>query len=88
MERMAFLAVVTVSLAAAAADPALAQQTVREACMPDIRTFCPTELASFDRAKVRECLIRNIAKSSPACRAAAKAKRDADRLRTATPPAN
>ena len=84
MRRVGFLAMATIGAVVATA-PAEAQQTVREACMPDIRTFCANELATFDRAKVRECLIRNIAKTSPACRAAAKAKRDADRLRSATP---
>ena len=84
MRRLAFLAMATGGVIAAT-EPAEAQQTVREACMPDIRTFCANELATFDRAKVRECLIRNIAKTSPACRAAAKAKRDADRLRSPTP---
>jgi hypothetical protein len=34
---------------------------------------------------LRECLIRNIANTSPACHAAAKVKRDADRLRSPTP---
>ncbi|MFZ4746542.1 MAG: hypothetical protein ACOYLK_06550 [Sphingomonas sp.] len=84
MRRVAFLAITIVGVAAATA-PAEAQQAVREACMPDIRAFCANELAAFDRAKVRECLIRNIAKTSPACRAAAKVKRDADRLRSPTP---
>jgi hypothetical protein len=84
MRRVAFLTMATVGVVVVTA-PAEAQQTVGEACMPDIRTFCANELATFDRAKVRECLIRNIAKTSPACRAAAKVKRDADRLRFATP---
>ena len=58
--------------------PALAQEDVRVACMPDIRTYCAAELASFDRDKIRACLIDNIKKTSPGCQAAAKARRDAE----------
>jgi len=58
--------------------PVLAQEDVRVACMPDIRTVCAAELASFDRDKIRACLIENIKKTSPACQAAAKARRDAE----------
>ncbi|MGB5078880.1 MAG: hypothetical protein WBO17_15480 [Sphingorhabdus sp.] len=57
--------------------PASAQETVRDACMPDIRKYCSVELATFDRDKVRACLVRNIEKTSPACQSAAKARRDA-----------
>jgi hypothetical protein len=60
------------------AAPVSAQADVRVACMPDIRTFCAAELASFDRDKIRACLIENIKKTSPACQAAAKARRDAE----------
>jgi len=60
------------------ATPSVAQEDVRVACMPDIRTFCAAELASFDRDKIRACLIENIKKTSPACQAAAKARRDAE----------
>lgn len=58
--------------------PLAGQDTVREACMPDIRNFCAAEMATFDRDKVRACLIENIKKTSPACQAAAKARRDAE----------
>lgn len=58
--------------------PAVAQDNVREACMADIRKFCSAELMTFDREKVRACLRTNIKKTSPACRAAAKARRDAE----------
>jgi hypothetical protein len=60
------------------ATPSSAQEDVRVACMPDIRTLCAAELASFDRDKIRACLIENIKKTSPACQAAAKARRDAE----------
>jgi hypothetical protein len=52
--------------------PLAAQDTVREACMPDIRNFCAAEMATFDIQKVRACLIENIKKTSPACQAAAR----------------
>lgn len=61
------------------AAPLSAQNDVREACMPDIRQFCSAELGTFSREKVRACLIKNIRKTSPACQAAAKAQRDAER---------
>jgi hypothetical protein len=58
--------------------PLSAQDTVREACMPDIRQLCSAELGTFSRAKVRACLIKNFKRTSPACQAAAKAQRDAE----------
>ncbi len=58
--------------------PLAAQDNVREACMPDIRNLCAAEMATFDIQKVRACLIENIKKTSPACQAAAKARRDAE----------
>jgi hypothetical protein len=63
------------------AAPLAAQNTVREACMPDIRQYCSAELATFSRDKVRACLIKNIKKTSPACQQAAKARRDAERAK-------
>jgi hypothetical protein len=65
------------------AAPLLAQDSVRAACMPDIRNYCAAELASFSRENVRACLIKNIKKTSPACQAAAKARRDAERAKKA-----
>jgi len=61
------------------AAPLMAQDSVRAACMPDIRKYCSAELGTFSREKVRDCLIKNIKKTSPACQAAAKARRDAER---------
>ena len=58
------------------ATPVEAQTSVREACMADIQKFCSPELATFNRDKVRACLIRNIQKTSPGCKVAAKAQRD------------
>lgn len=61
------------------ATPVVAQPSVREACMADIQKFCSPELATFSRDKVRACLIRNIQKTSPGCKEAAKAQRDRQR---------
>jgi len=63
------------------ATPLLAQDNVREACMPDIRKYCTAELGSFSRENVRACLTKNIKKTSPACQKAAKAQRDAERAK-------
>jgi hypothetical protein len=63
------------------AAPLSAQNDVREACMPDIQKYCSAELGTFSREKVRACLIKNIRKTSPACQAAAKAQRDAERAK-------
>jgi hypothetical protein len=75
----------TLILAAAgllfSAAPLSAQNTVREACMPDIRKYCAAELGSFSRENVRACLIKNIKQTSPSCQAAAKARRDAERAK-------
>lgn len=62
------------------ATPVEAQTSVREACMADIQKFCSPELATFNRDKVRACLIRNIQKASPGCKVAAKAQRDRLRM--------
>lgn len=66
------------AMVALATSPAVAQDKVREACMADLRKYCSTELMTFDREKVRACLRTNIKKTSPACRAAVKARRDAE----------
>lgn len=63
------------------ATPLSAQGNVREACMPDIQKYCSGELGTFSREKVRACLVKNIRKTSPACQAAAKARRDAERAK-------
>jgi len=61
--------------------PVSAQDNVREACMPGIVKYCSAELGTFNREKIRACLIKNIKKTSPACRTAAKARRDAERAK-------
>jgi len=65
------------------ATPLLAQNTVRAACMPDIRKYCSAELATFNRENIRACLIKNIKKTSPDCQKAAKGQRDAARAQKA-----
>ena len=91
MSHIAFTSAFAASLAwfaTSASASAPAPQSVREACMPDIRALCATELGSFDRAKVRACLIANIKRTSPACQAAAKAQQDANRAQRASGAAN
>jgi hypothetical protein len=51
------------------AAPAIAQDAGRAACFADAKVVCPKELADHDRAAVRACLVKNIDKTSPACRA-------------------
>ena len=87
MSRFALLTLGATALLATSAQVS-AQASVREACMSDIRNLCATELGTFDRAKVRACLIANIKKTSPACQAAAKAQQDAVRARQTTNGAN
>jgi hypothetical protein len=82
----ASLAWLVASASASASTPAT--QSVRDACMPDIRTLCASELGSFDRAKVRACLIANIKRTSPACQAAARAQQNANRAQQAPGAAN
>lgn len=79
MSKTVFILAASALLLSAA--PMSAQDNVREACMPDIRKYCSAELATFSRENVRACLIQNIKKTSPACKAAAKARRDAERAR-------
>ncbi|MFM9852140.1 MAG: hypothetical protein ACKVOJ_04920 [Sphingomonadaceae bacterium] len=79
-----FLAATTLLLSAA---PLSAQDNVREACMPDIRKYCSAEMMTFNRDAVRACLIKNIKKTSPSCRAAVKARRDAMKAQKTEPAA-
>jgi hypothetical protein len=78
MSKAAIIGAATLLISAA---PLSAQDNVREACMPDIQKYCFAELGTFSREKVRACLIKNIRKTSPACQAAAKAQRDAERAK-------
>ena len=74
---------------AGAATPALAQQSVRDACMPDIKKFCSAQMAAMDRDGVRTCLRANMANASPECQSAMKAAAAAEAAEQAgqTPPA-
>ena len=75
------VSILTASALMLSTAPLSAQDNVRQACMPDIRKYCSAELATFSRENVRACLIKNIKKTSPACKEAAKAQRDAERVK-------
>lgn len=58
----------------AAADPG------RKACAQEARKLCPAEMKSLSRKKVEACMIVNIERTSPVCKAAMlriKAEREA-----------
>ncbi len=68
------LAAVLTSPALAAPDPG------KKACVQEARKLCPAEMKSLSRKKVEACMIRNIEKTSPVCKAAMltiKAEREA-----------
>lgn len=71
----AILASIAMSSSAfAAPDPG------KKACAKEARILCPTEMKSLSRKKVEACMIRNIEKTSPTCKAAMlkiKAEREA-----------
>jgi len=46
---------------------------VRDACKSSVHALCPKEVAAMDRTAARACLVRNIAKATPACRDAVQA---------------
>jgi hypothetical protein len=52
----------------------------KKACVKEARVLCPAEMKSLSRKKVEACMIRNIEKTSPTCKAAMlkiKAEREA-----------
>ena len=51
----------------------IASASLREACQTSVHLRCPKEVAAMDRTAARACLIRNIAKATPACRDAVQA---------------
>ncbi len=60
--------------ALAASDPG------KKACVKEARNLCPAEMKSLSRKKVEACMIKNIEKTSPVCKAAMlkiKAEREA-----------
>ena len=71
----------TGALAAALASPVLAAPDPgKKACVQEARKLCPAEMKSLSRKKVEACMIRNIEKTSPVCKAAMlkiKAEREA-----------
>lgn len=63
-----------ISPALAAPDPG------KKACVKEARILCPAEMKSLSRKKVEACMIRNVEKTSPTCKAAMikiKAEREA-----------
>lgn len=67
-------ALVMTSPALAAPDPG------KKACVKEARVLCPAEMKSLSRKKVEACMIANIEKTSPTCKAAMlkiKAEREA-----------
>jgi hypothetical protein len=52
----------------------------KKACVKEARILCPAEMKSLSRKKVEACMIRNVEKTSPTCKAAMlkiKAEREA-----------
>lgn len=52
----------------------------KKACAKEARVLCPAEMKSFSRKRVEACMIENIDKTSPTCKAAMlkiKAEREA-----------
>lgn len=58
----------------------------KKACVKEARTLCPAEMKSLSRKKVEACMIRNVEKTSPICKAAMlkiKAERETSARRPA-----
>ncbi len=52
----------------------------KKACAKEARALCPAEMKSLSRKKVEACMIRNVEKTSPTCKATMyriKAEREA-----------
>jgi hypothetical protein len=45
----------------------------RAACTPSVLRLCPTEALTGDREGAKACLIRNLTRASPTCRAFVRA---------------
>lgn len=72
--------VVMTGAALAAPDPG------KKACAKEARVLCPAEMKSLSRKKVEACMIANVEKTSPTCKAAMyriKAEREAKAKRKA-----
>ena len=42
----------------------------KKACVKEARTLCPAEMKTLSRKKVEACMIRNVDRTSPTCKAA------------------
>jgi hypothetical protein len=74
LHRSSFAVFLASLVAAIAAGGANAQtDAIRAACQSSVRALCPKEVAAMDRTAARACLVRNIAKATPACRDAVQA---------------
>ena len=74
LQRSFFVLALASLIASASLGGATAQtEAVREACQTSVHLLCPKEVAAMDRTAARACLIRNIAKATPACRDAVQA---------------
>lgn len=54
----------------------------KKACAKEARILCPKEMKSLSRKKVEACMVKNVDKVSPACKAAMyeiKRRREAKR---------
>ena len=72
--RSSFAGLFASLVAVLAAGGANAQSdAIRAACQSSVHALCPKEVAAFDRTAARACLIKNIAKATPACRDAVAA---------------
>jgi hypothetical protein len=47
----------------------------REACQASVLSLCPLEAATMNRKAAKVCLLKNLAKASPECRAAIEARK-------------
>lgn len=75
-----FAAIAIAGPAVAAPDPG------KKACVQEARKLCPAEMKSLSRKKVEACMIRNVDRTSPTCKAAMlkiKAEREASARRPA-----
>lgn len=74
------------SVALASSALAAAPDPGKKACAQEARVLCPAEMKSLSRKKVEACMIRNVERTSPACKAAMyriKAEREAAARRAA-----
>jgi hypothetical protein len=70
-------------IALGASSPGPNFAAARLACIPSVFSLCPSQALAGDHDGARRCLLRNLPRASPACRAAVHAvlaSRDAGRV--------